>query len=104
MIGSLERRIALVTGAGSGIGTAVAVALAQDGWTVVLAGRRLEPLEAAAATAGNGAVAISCDVTDPASVASLFAEIDERFARLDLLFNNAGLFAPAVPLEDLAVE
>jgi NAD(P)-dependent dehydrogenase (short-subunit alcohol dehydrogenase family) len=104
MIGGLERRIALVTGAGSGIGAAVALALAGDGWTVVLAGRRPEPLEAVAASAGNGAVAITCNVTDPASVASLFAEIDERYGRLDLLFNNAGLFAPSIPLEDLTVE
>jgi len=97
-------RIALVTGAGSGIGAAVAVALADDGWTVVLAGRRLETLEATAATAGNGTTPITCDVTDPASVGSLFAEIAERYGRLDLLFNNAGVGAPAIPLEELAVE
>jgi len=97
-------RIALVTGAGSGIGTAVAVALAHEGWTVVLAGRRLEPLEAAAATAGNDAVAIACDVTDAASVGSLFAEIDDRYGRLDLLFNNAGISAPAIPLEELGID
>ena len=97
-------RIALVTGAGSGIGAAVAVALADDGWTVVLAGRRLETLEATAATAGNGTTPITCDVTDPASVGSLFAEIAERYGRLDLLFNNAGIPAPAIPLEELTVE
>ena len=97
-------RIALVTGAGSGIGAAVAVALADDGWTVVLAGRRLETLEATAATAGNGTTPITCDVTDPASVGSLFAEIDERYGRLDLLFNNAGVGAPPIPLEELSVE
>ena len=92
MIGGLTR-IALVTGAGSGIGTAVAVALADDGWTVVLAGRRLDTLEATAASAGHGAISIACDVTDPASVRSLFAEVDERCGRLDLLFNNAGVGA-----------
>ena len=102
--GPAVTRIALVTGAGSGIGTAVAVALAHDGWTVVLAGRRLEALEATAASAGNGAVPITCDVTDPASVGSLFAEIAERYGRLDLLFNNAGVGAPAIPLEDLSIE
>jgi NAD(P)-dependent dehydrogenase (short-subunit alcohol dehydrogenase family) len=96
--------IALVTGAGSGIGRASAVALAGAGFTVVLAGRRLEPLEAAAAEAGSGAVAVTCDVRDPESVASLFAMIDERFGRLDLLFNNAGIGAPPVPLEDLTFE
>ena len=93
--------IALVTGAGSGIGRAAAVALAGAGFTVILAGRRPAPLEAAAAEAGHGAVALTCDVRDPASVAALFAEIDARFGRLDLLFNNAGVGAPAVPLEDL---
>src|SRR4051794_13514395 len=104
MIGGLERRVALVTGAGSGIGAAVVVALARDGWTVVAAGRRLTPLEATAATAGNEAGPVSCDVTDPSSVESLFAEIESRFGRLDLLFNNAGVFAPAVPLEELTVD
>jgi NAD(P)-dependent dehydrogenase (short-subunit alcohol dehydrogenase family) len=98
------KRIALVTGAGSGIGRAVSVALARAGWTVVLAGRRREALEEAAAEAGNDAVAIVCDVTDAQSVQSLFAEIEERYRRLDLLFNNAGIGAPAVPLEDLTVE
>ena len=92
--------IALVTGAGSGIGRAASVALAQAGWTVVLGGRRREALEEAAAEAGNGAVAITCDVTDPQSVRSVFAEIAERYQRLDLLFNNAGIGAPTVPLED----
>ena len=93
--------IALVTGAGSGIGKAVSLALAEAGFTVVLAGRRREPLEAAAREAGGGAVASPCDVADPASVAALFAEIERRFGRLDLLVNNAGIGAPAVPLQDL---
>ena len=100
-------RIALVTGAGSGIGRATAIALAEAGFTVVLAGRRHELLEAVAQSAeqsGHDAVAVTCDVRDPASVAALFAEIDTRFGRLDLLFNNAGVVAPAVPLEDVTVE
>jgi NAD(P)-dependent dehydrogenase (short-subunit alcohol dehydrogenase family) len=96
--------IALVTGAGSGIGRAVAVALARGGWTVVLCGRRPGLLEAAASAAGNGAVAFGCDVTDPLSVESLFTEIDARYGRLDLLFNNAGVSAPVVPLEDLDLD
>jgi NAD(P)-dependent dehydrogenase (short-subunit alcohol dehydrogenase family) len=96
--------IALVTGAGGGIGRASAIALAEAGFTVVLAGRRREPLEEAAAAAGGGSVALTCDVRDPASVAALFAEIEARFGRLDLLFNNAGVAAPAVPLEELRVE
>ncbi len=103
---SLEQRsrIALVTGAGSGIGSAAAAALAGAGFTVVLAGRRLEHLEAAAASAGNGAVALTCDVRDPASLAALFEEIDSRFGRLDLLFNNAGVSAPPTKLEDVAFD
>ena len=96
--------IALVTGAGSGVGRASAVALAGAGFTVVLAGRRPEPLEEAAAEVGRDAVAVTCDVRDPGSVAVLFAGIDERFGRLDLLFNNAGVGAPPVPLEDLTLE
>ena len=96
--------IALVTGAGSGIGRAAAIALAGEGFTVVLAGRRREPLEAAAADAGDGALALTCDVRDPESVAALFAEIESRFGRLDVLFNNAGLGAPPVPLEEVTLE
>ena len=97
-------RIALVTGAGSGIGRAVAVALAGAGFTVVLAGRTLETLEVAAAEAGRDALALRCDVRDPQSVAAVFAEVESRFGRLDLLFNNAGIGAPAVPLEELTFE
>ena len=96
--------VALVTGAGSGIGRASAVALADAGFTVVLAGRRQAKLEAATVETGRDAVAVSCDVRDPVSVARLFAEIDERFGRLDVLFNNAGVGAPAVPLEDVSFE
>src|SRR5512144_1697633 len=91
-------RIALVTGGGSGIGRASAVALAEAGFTVVVAGRHREALEE------TGCVAVEADVRDPDSVAALFAEIEERFGRLDLLFNNAGINAPAVPLEDLDTE
>jgi NAD(P)-dependent dehydrogenase (short-subunit alcohol dehydrogenase family) len=93
-------RVALVTGAGSRIGRAAA--LAGAGFPVVLAGRRPEPLQAAAAEAGRDAVALTCDVRERASVVALFAEIDARFGRLDLLFSNAGVNAPAVKFEDLA--
>ena len=96
--------VALVTGAGSGIGRASAAALSEAGFTLVLAGRRPEPLGAAAVEMGNGAVAITCDVRDPESVRALFVEVEERLGRLDLLFNNAGTGAPAVPLEDLSFE
>jgi NAD(P)-dependent dehydrogenase (short-subunit alcohol dehydrogenase family) len=98
------RRIALVTGAGSGIGRAVAVALAHSGWTVVLAGRRQELLQETAEETGGDAVPWTCDVRDPTSVEELFEEIDTRYARLDLLFNNAGIGASNVPLEDLSFE
>jgi NAD(P)-dependent dehydrogenase (short-subunit alcohol dehydrogenase family) len=94
-------RVAVVTGAGTGIGRASAIALAQAGFAVVLAGRRREPLELAVAEAGPSSVAITCDVRDPASISALFTEVDDRFGRLDLLFNNAGVGTPAVPFEDL---
>jgi NAD(P)-dependent dehydrogenase (short-subunit alcohol dehydrogenase family) len=93
-------KIALVTGAGSGIGRAVSVALASNGYTVVLAGRRREELERTAQT-GSDMLAVPTDVSDPQSVASLFAAIQEKYGRLDLLFNNAGTNTPAVPMEEL---
>jgi NAD(P)-dependent dehydrogenase (short-subunit alcohol dehydrogenase family) len=95
-------KIALVTGAGSGIGKAVALALMNDGYNVVLAGRRREPLEAVASGGKNG-FAVPADVTDAVSVAALFSAIEQRFGRLDLLFNNAGVNAPAIPIEELPV-
>jgi NAD(P)-dependent dehydrogenase (short-subunit alcohol dehydrogenase family) len=96
--------VAVVTGAGNGIGRASAIALAQAGFTVVLTSRRREPLERVAAEAGPSSVAITCDVRDPASISALFAEVDDQFGRLDLLFNNAGVGAPAVPFEDLDLD
>lgn len=100
-------KIALVTGAGSGIGRATALALLREGYAVVLAGRRPDALAATAAQAGpvgDRALAVPTDVTDPDSVAALFEATRRRFSRLDLLFNNAGTGAPAVPLEDLTVD
>ena len=97
-------RIALVTGAGSGIGRAVAVGLAADGFTVVLAGRRADPLHETAATIATDTVQHPTNVTDVRSVDALFAAIDQRFGRLDLLFNNAGVGAPPVPLDELTLE
>ncbi len=97
-------RFALVTGAGTGIGRASALALARAGWQVALAGRRREPLEEAAGeikALGRRAVAAPCDVGDPEAVKALFASIEREFGRLDLLFNNAGRGAPAVPLDEL---
>jgi NAD(P)-dependent dehydrogenase (short-subunit alcohol dehydrogenase family) len=100
-------KVALVTGAGSGIGRAAALGLQSAGYYVVLAGRRNEELEktAAMAKAGGGRMlAMPADVTKPASVRVLFAKTKETFGRLDLLFNNAGVGAPAIPLEDLTFE
>jgi NAD(P)-dependent dehydrogenase (short-subunit alcohol dehydrogenase family) len=100
-------KIALVTGAGSGIGRAVAAGLLADGWCVVLAGRRAEPLQTLAGEAearGQTALAVPTDVSDPESVQALFATIERSFGRLDLLFNNAGVNAPAVPMDELPLE
>ncbi|MBV9076274.1 MAG: SDR family oxidoreductase [Methylobacteriaceae bacterium] len=102
-----EGKVAIVTGAGTGVGKAAALALLGDGWSVALAGRRPEPLDEVAAEAGVAAgrtLAVATDVTDRHSIAALFARTRETFGRLDLLFNNAGIGAPAVPLEDLAFE
>jgi len=99
------RRVALVTGAGSGIGRAVAVTLLNNGYDTVLAGRRPDALAATAklaAGAGTESLAVATDVGDPLSVDALFAKLGERFGRLDVLFNNAGTGAPPVPLEDLS--
>ena len=100
-----SRKVALVTGAGSGIGRAVAVTLLKNGFDVVLAGRRPDALEAtaklAAGTTGES-FAVATDVGDPSSVDALFGKIQQRFGRLDVLFNNAGTGAPPVPLEDLS--
>ena len=97
-------KVALITGGGSGIGRASALALAEEGFAVVLAGRRAELLEETAAEAAGEALAVPADVSDPASIRDLFARAKEAFGRLDLLFNNAGIGAPAVPLEELSYE
>jgi NAD(P)-dependent dehydrogenase (short-subunit alcohol dehydrogenase family) len=97
----------IITGAGSGIGRATALALLRAGYSVVLAGRRLDALAETIARAGESgprALAVPTDVTDPGSVRALFAATHRAFGRLDLLFNNAGTGAPAVPLEDLTFE
>jgi len=102
------QKVAVVTGAGSGIGKAVAVALAHAGYSVVLAGRRTERLDAIvselARSASARALAVATDVANPDSVAALFRQTAAAFGRLDLLFNNAGISAPGVPLEELTVD
>jgi NAD(P)-dependent dehydrogenase (short-subunit alcohol dehydrogenase family) len=100
-------RVAIVTGAGTGIGKAVALALVEDGYGVVFAGRRAELLEQAVTCTGASAsrcLAVPTDVTNPASVQVLFAKTRERYGRLDLLFNNAGIGTPPIPMEDLPFE
>jgi NAD(P)-dependent dehydrogenase (short-subunit alcohol dehydrogenase family) len=100
-------KVAIVTGAGSGIGKQVAIALLHEGYAVALAGRRKEPLEATAEAgqaSGSATLIVPTDVSDPASVRALFAAAREKFGRLDLLFNNAGVGARPLPLEDLPYE
>jgi NAD(P)-dependent dehydrogenase (short-subunit alcohol dehydrogenase family) len=104
---NLTGRIALVTGAGTGIGKRTALLLWEAGYSVVLAGRRVEPLEQTVQEAGvshSRALVMSTDVSDPAAVSALFAAAMDKFGRLDVLFNNAGLGAPGVPLEELRYE
>ncbi len=102
---SQNKKIAIVTGAGSGIGRAVAVALCNDGWSVVLAGRREEQLkETASACDVKRTLVVPTDISIPKSVKNLFSQTMKTFGRLDLLFNNAGVSAPVKPLEELTLE
>jgi len=101
------KKVALVTGGGSGIGRAAAIALAREGYDVVVVGRRLERLQESVALAAREnlrLIAMPADVINPVSVQSLFAAVKARFGRLDVLLNNAGTSAPAIPIEDLSVE
>ena len=100
-------KVAMITGAGTGIGRACALAMLREGYSVVLVGRRPAPLEQTVADAGadgERALAVPADVSDPASVQALFAKTGEAFGRLDFLFNNAGANAPGIPMEELTVE
>jgi NAD(P)-dependent dehydrogenase (short-subunit alcohol dehydrogenase family) len=102
-----QNKVALVTGAGTGVGKAVSLGLLGQGYAVVLAGRRKEPLEATAAEgakAGGKTLVVETNVADPASVKALFVRVKESFGRLDVLFNNAGTGAPAVPMDELSFE
>ena len=103
---SSHQKVAIITGAGSGIGKSTALALLKEGYAVVLAGRRVEALESTAAESGAAerVLAVATDVTDPESVRNLFAQAKAKFGRLDLLFNNAGIGAPGIPLEELPFE
>ena len=101
-----HNKVAIVTGGGTGVGKAVSLAFLEDGYRVVLAGRRREPLDETIKESGaaDRALAVPTDVANPESVRALFAKTKEAFGRLDVLFNNAGTGAPAIPLEDLTVE
>jgi NAD(P)-dependent dehydrogenase (short-subunit alcohol dehydrogenase family) len=103
---AMHNKVAVVTGAGTGIGKAVTLALLRDGYCVVLAGRRREPLDRTAAEAGRAARAlvVPADVSDAGSVQALFARVQEGFGRIDLLFNNAGIFVPGLEIDALSVE
>ncbi|MFY0611502.1 MAG: SDR family oxidoreductase [Hyphomicrobiaceae bacterium] len=103
----MAKKVALITGAGTGVGQAAALSLQADGCNVVLTGRRLEPLEETiqmGASSGPDMLAVTCDVSDPVQVDALFAKVKDEFGRLDVLFNNAGIGAPRVPMEELDVE
>ncbi|MCH8292332.1 SDR family oxidoreductase [Candidatus Poribacteria bacterium] len=100
-------KVAIVTGAGSNIGQRTSIALLEEGYCVVLAGRRVIALQSTvkdAGSAGSRALVVPTDVTSPAAIEALFAKTKEAFGRLDLLFNNAGIGAPGIPLEDLSYE
>ena len=101
-----DAQVAIITGGGSGIGKHSALALLEEGWSVVLAGRRSERLDQVISEAGaaDRMLGVQTDVADPTAVSALFAAAVEKFGRVDLLFNNAGLGAPGVPLEELTVE
>ena len=101
---TIQSKIALVTGAGSGVGRATALGLMQAGWSVALVGRRRDALEATAAMHQGSSLVAPCDVTDPAAVKKLFADVVAHYGRLDLLFNNAGMGAPGVAMEDITFE
>ena len=104
---SAHNKVAIVTGAGTGIGKAATLALLKDGYRVALAGRRKDPLDKVIADSGvdaKQALAVPTDVADPKSVQALFAKTKEAFGRLDVLFNNAGVSAPGVPMEELTFE
>ena len=104
---SSQAKVAIVTGAGTGVGQFTTLSLLMEGYSVSLAGRRREPLEFTVKEAGDDGLrtlVFPTDVSDPDSVRALFAQTRETFGRLDLLFNNAGVGAPSVPLEDLTYE
>ncbi len=102
----MTNKVALVTGAGTGIGKAAALAMLKDGYRVALVGRRKELLDKTAADSGAGdrAMPLPADLTKPENVKTVFSKVKDRWGRLDVLFNNAGLGAPAIPMEDLSVE
>ena len=98
---SSSQKIAVVTGAGTGVGKAAALALMKAGYTVVLAGRRKDKLDEVVKEGGGNGLAVATDIADPASIEALFKTVRDTYGRLDLLFNNAGMGAPAVPMDSV---
>ena len=98
------QKIAVVTGAGSGVGKAAAVALSRDGFSIVLAGRRADKLHEVAGEIDGASLVVPTDVREPASIAALFAKVKETYGRLDLLFNNAGVSTRGMPIEEIPLE
>jgi NAD(P)-dependent dehydrogenase (short-subunit alcohol dehydrogenase family) len=96
-------RIALITGGGSGIGRASALGLAREGWTIAVVGRTKSALDETIELAGNG-IACTCDMTHPDAVETMFDDVRDRFGRIDLLFNNAGVFAPTTEIDELSLQ
>ena len=99
-----ENRVAIITGGGTGVGAAAAQALDTNGWTTVICGRRLEPLQEVSAGLKNPKLSLALDISSPTAVEELFTSTVEAFGRVDLLFNNAGIGAPPVPINELSVE
>ena len=99
-----ENRVAIITGGGTGVGAAAAQALDTNGWTTVICGRRLEPLQEVSAGLKNPNRSLALDISNPTAVEELFTSTVEAFGRVDLLFNNAGIGAPPVPINELSVE
>ena len=97
-------KIAMITGAGSGVGRATAKALAAQGWSLALVGRKKDTLEETAKSLAGDHLVIAADVGEQAAVKTVFAKIKDKFGRLDMLFNNAGIGAPAIPIEELSLE
>ena len=100
----MTKKVALITGGGRGIGKLTALTLASNGWTIIVAGRNLEAIERVAREAKNDSIAIHCNVMEQDNVKKLFSEIEDKYTRLDLLFNNAGMNVPNSPIDEITLD